>query len=156
MKKTVILFVVLMLAIAYSSCVAAGPAPNLSSAQIVGIGTDSVGNWIKPANHSIYPNKLSGDTLYLCVQFVGYPNWNQVFFYQNGSLINKNKLVNYKTTYITTDGFVSGYWKYYSIPLADLPGNTAAALGQFSVKATGIRGGVYQDHVNNVNMADLK
>lgn len=154
MKKTVILLVVLILAIACSTSVAAGPAPNLSSVQIAGIGTDSEGNWIKPVNHSIYPNKLSGDTLYLCVQFVGYPNWNLVFFYQNGSLINKNKLVNYKTTYITTHGIVSGYWKYYSIPLADLPGNTAGALGQFSVKATGIRGGGYQDHVNNISMAE--
>jgi len=154
MKKTVILLVVLVVAITCSSSVTAGPAPNLSSAQIAGIGTDSAGNWLKPVNHSMYPNKLSGDTLYLCVQFVGYPDWNLVFFYQNGSLINKNKLVNYKTTYITTDGFVSGYWKYYSIPFADLPGNTAGALGQFSVKATGIRGGAFQDYVNNVTVAE--
>lgn len=154
MKRTVILLALFFLVTTYFSSANAGPAPNLTSVVIAGIGTDSSGNWIKPVNHSIYPNKLSGDTLYFCVQFIGYPNWNLVFFYQNGSLINKNKLINYNTTYITTAGTVSGYLKYYSIPLADLPGNTGGSLGQFSVKANGIRGGMYQDHINNVSMAE--
>jgi len=154
MRKAVILVVLFFLVAACHTSVNAGPAPNLTSVSIAGIGTDAAGSWIKPVNHSIYPNKLSGDTVYFCVQFVGYPNWNLVFFYQNGSLMNKNKLINYKTTYMTAAGTVSGYLKYYSIPLADLPGNTSGSLGQFSVKANGISGGMFQDHINNVSMAE--
>lgn len=154
MRKIVILVVLFCLVTMIASIANAGPAPNLTSVKIAGLGTDAAGNWITPVNHSIYPNKLSGDTLYLCVEFTGYPNWNLVFFYQNGSIISKSKLVNYKTTYMSNDGVIRGYIKYYSIPFAELPSNTSGYLGQFSVKANGIRSGICQDHVNNVGIVD--
>jgi len=152
MKKLFILAVLFFLvAIAIPVPVAdAAPAPNLTKVQITGIGPDADQNWITPSNHSLNSN-VFGDTLYICVEYIGYPNWDLVFFYQGGSLINKNYLNNYITEYITSGGVITGFRKAYSIPFARLPGNKTGYLGQFTVKATSINGGgTYQDYVNNV------
>jgi hypothetical protein len=127
----------------------AGPAPNLSKVTIIGIGPDATGNWITPANHAL-PGDVSGETLYICVEYIGYPNWNLVYFYQNGSRIDSSKLNNYASELITSGGVITGYVKAYSIPFASLPGSKTGYLGSFSVKADGINNGTSQDFVYSI------
>ncbi|MEM5767871.1 MAG: DUF4879 domain-containing protein [Bacillota bacterium] len=150
MQKLFIFTALFLLVVMVTPAVAAGPAPKLSKVTITGIGPDAEGHWLTPASHNV-SGTVAGDTLRICVEYLGYPNWNLVFFYQNGSLISASKLENYATTYITSGGIITGYVKAYAIPFASLPGNKTDYLGQFSVKATSGSGGhTLEDHVNNV------
>jgi hypothetical protein len=139
MRKSIILLVLLCLLPLVASVAIAGPAPNLSAVQIIGVGTDNTG-WI-PVN-KIPTTTLYGQNFYVAVQFWGYPNPSRIFLYHNGSLIPPSQVT--EPFGRQTIGNPATGWVYrLAVPISY--GN-----GTICVQADGIKGGTYYSTVYGV------
>lgn len=126
----------------------AGPAPNLSSVQIVYVWSD--GSPERIAVSPKYPNRVEtdapfqGTVLYIQTKFTGYPNWGTVF-YRDGSSTG------HPYAYTETEkkgigNIVTGWLQTVKIPfkaLSDYPTIcvTASSInggGTYSALVTGI------------------
>lgn len=139
MKKLMMSVVLLCLFTLVTSIVNAGPAPNLSNVQITHVGAENT-DWIEVRN--IPTTTLYGQNFYIAVRFIGYPDPNRIFLYQNGSRI--------PTTLVTEpfarEGIGNPYtgWVYqFKVPISY--GN-----GTIVVQADGIRGGTYYSTIYGV------
>lgn len=118
----------------------AKPAPNLSKVQITHVGADHTG-WISASE--IPSTTLYGQKLYIAVQFIGYPNPNLIFLYQNGHLIPKSEI----TEPFGRTGIGNPFtgWVYqFAMPISY--GN-----GTIAVKASGINGGQFYSTIYRVS-----
>jgi hypothetical protein len=139
MRKMVVILVLLCLSSLAVSVVNAKPAPNLTSVQITYVGADNT-SWI-PINQ-IPTTTLYGQKFYIAVQFIGYPNPQRIFFYQNGSLIPVDQV---KEAF-AREGIGNPYtgWVYqFAMPISY--GN-----GIITVQADGIRNGTYHNTIYGV------
>jgi hypothetical protein len=139
MRKSIMLVILLCLFTLVTSIVHAGPAPNLSNVQITHVGADNTG-WITA--REIPTTTLYGQNIYVAVRFVGYPNPNRIFLYQNGSMIPTDQI----TEPFGREGIGNPYtgWVYqFKIPISY--GN-----GTIAVQADGIQHGTYYSTVYGV------
>lgn len=72
-----------------------GPAPSLSKIYFVAIQGSADDNWqyINGAASAQLP--CTGQSIYLCLDFIGYPNLYTVRFYSNGTVIDVNQVISY-------------------------------------------------------------
>jgi hypothetical protein len=154
MKKFFILAVMFLMVVALVPAVNAAPAPALTKATILKVGPDAGGDWINVTNHVLPSgnNSVYGDTLYVFVNYVGYPNAATVVFSQSGKAIDPSKVKLYQSVPITNSGgIVIGFDKTYTIPFSALPGAKTGNLGQIYLDAKGTNGGSAYDYVVNIN-----
>jgi hypothetical protein len=139
MRKSIIILVLLCLLVLVASVANAKPAPNLTNVQITHVGADNT-SWIPISKIPI--TTLYGQKFYIAVRFIGYPNPQRIFFYQNGSLIPVNQVVEA----FAREGFGNPYtgWVYqFAMPISY--GN-----GTITVQADGIRNGTYYSTIYGV------
>ena len=151
MKKVFLLMVCMLAAISIAaSAVDASPTPNLSNLKITHIGNNTSGNMFVPADHD---NVIYGAKVLLKVRYVGYPNFASTFLYQNRALIGPvNKFETGSQNIVDSNDIVTGYIKTYTINSSKLPGNKFGYLGNFFVKAVGIKGGDFSSGVYDVTL----
>jgi hypothetical protein len=138
MRKSIIILILPCLLLLVASVAIAGPAPNLSAVQIIGVGTEN--GWI-PVN-KISTTTLYGQNLYVAVHFFGYPNPSRIFLYNNGSLIPPKQVT--EPFGRQTIGNPATGWVYrLAVPISY--GN-----GTISVQADGIKSGTYYSTVYGV------
>ena len=136
MRKALLALWMLGLGVLFAPAAGAGPAPNLSKVEITHVGSENTG-WIPVSR--IPQTTLTGQQLYLAVQFTGYPNPNLIFIYQNGNLIPTAKV---KEPF-ERKGLGNPYWGWVyqlAVPIE-------YANGTIAIKANGIRGGTYYSTV---------
>ena len=107
----------------------AATAPRLTKVRVVAITSD--GNnfvWENiPANSLKASNPLKGDTLYLKVLFMGYPNG---YLASSGGVNIYPHVTRYDTDYIEgPDRLVYGFYYYLKVPMDKLPVNTVNITG---------------------------
>lgn len=139
MRKLIIIAVLLCLLSLVVSAADAKPAPNLTNVQITYVGADNT-SWIPISQ--IPTTTLYGQKFYIAVRFIGYPNPGRIFFYQNGSLIPINQVVEA----FDREGIGNPYtgWVYqFAMPISY--GN-----GTIAVQADGIKGGTYYHTIYGV------
>ncbi|HEY3423188.1 MAG TPA: hypothetical protein VGL27_00215 [Negativicutes bacterium] len=138
MRKSIILLILPCLLLLVASVAIAGPAPNLSAVQIIGVGTEN--GWI-PVD-KIPTTTLYGQNFYVAVHFFGYPNPSRIFLYHNGSLIPAKQVT--EPFGRQTIGNPATGWVYrLAVPISY--GN-----GTICVQADGIKGGTYYSTVYGV------
>ncbi len=139
MRKIVVILILLCLVSLTASIVSAKPAPNLTSVQITYVGSDNT-SWIPVSQ--IPTTTLYGQKFYIAVQFIGYPNPQRIFFYQNGSLIPVDQV---KEAF-SREGIGNPHtgWVYqFAMPISY--GN-----GIITVQADGIKSGTYYSTIYGV------
>lgn len=143
MRNSIIIVVIIFLSSLLTSVVSAGPAPNLSKVQITHVGADNTG-WIEV--REIPMTTLYGQNFYVAVRFIGYPNPNRIFLYQNGNKIPTDQV----TEPFGREGIGNPYtgWIYqFKIPISY--GN-----GTITVKADGLYKSTYYSTIYGVKAAN--
>lgn len=132
------------------SGVKAAPAPNLSSVQVVEVWSDESRRPI--AVDTNYPNALKedvtlqGSKLYLKTKFVGYPQWDLVF-YRQGS--GTGPLCPYTETNREAIGhIVTGWYQTVEIPFKYLSSAPVICVTATSINS----GGTYSAFVSNIHL----
>jgi hypothetical protein len=139
MRKSNTIIVLLCLLALAASVANAKPAPNLTNVQITYVGADNT-SWIPISQ--IPTTTLYGQKFYIAVRFIGYPDPQHIFFYQNGSLIPANQV----TEAFAREGIGNPYtgWVYqFAMPISY--GN-----GNITVQADGIKNGTYYSTIYGV------
>jgi len=139
MRKSITIVVLFSLLSLVASIANAKPVPNLTNVQITYVGADNT-SWIPISQ--ISTTTLYGQKFYIAVQFMGYPNPQRIFFYQNGSLIPVDQV---KEAF-GREGIGNPYtgWVYqFAIPISY--GN-----GTITVQADGIKSGTYYSTIYSV------
>ena len=93
---------------------------------------------------------MKGTTGYLAVYFQGYPNNNTIQAFNNGTNITNLTSKALEDEYTKNGNIVTGYIKYYSVPLSYV------SSGTFSFSATGLNGSTVKQRIFLHSGTELK
>ncbi|AUJ61091.1 DUF4879 domain-containing protein [Bacillus sp. JK74] len=140
-KRLVLLFAaaaaaLLLVSGLWAPSASAAPAPALTQIRIIGVTSDGQNyQWENIGPNQISASKpMKGTTGYLAVYFQGYPNNNSIQAFNNGTNITNLTSKALEDEYTKNGNIVTGYIKYYSVPLSYV------SSGTFSFSATGLNG----------------
>ncbi|WP_110955624.1 hypothetical protein [Anaerosinus massiliensis] len=151
-KKSIFLFLCFMFYFVIPNTVHAGPAPNLMKMTILHLSSD--GSPALKFPPTVYPYSMndttfSGSTLFVTVQYNGYPRRNSILIYNNDTLLSTKDYTITTDQIISRERIVTGYIDTIAIPFDKL-GKGSGNVGSIIVKASGINGGNHTCFVSNV------
>lgn len=127
------------------------PAPGLTKIYFAAIQGDQDPNWQFINGAASATSPCTGQSLYVCLEFIGLPNRYTVRFYINGTVIDVNNVIDYinlEELLVDSSGTAYGERRYYEIPFSVINGNSIAIM----VEASGLNGGTASAYLSNINL----